>query len=257
MKKFCIFLAVLAMIAVGASIFLFIETERQSKKLSKVIPEAEAALTNWKEQNNCFEEPLPCTEYSKQVEEWISQFELYKAKKEQTPIFQGYMFLRDFDDEYVPDFNLGGMASLAAACGLLLMFAFLMVHFSGSKKKVEPKYTRRNEMPKRTEQVRHQTASTAALPAARAVPDSDQALLRKATECAESEPMQAISYLEQAIEGSLGAKLSVPALLLCGSLRLKNKIGEEQGRKQLEKILYLSPQSPEAKKAQTVLDMFQ
>jgi hypothetical protein len=53
-----------------------------------------------------------------------------------------------------------------------------------------------------------------------------QTLLRKAAECAEKEPKQAINYLERALEGSLSDKLAAPALLMCGSLRLKNKIGK-------------------------------
>jgi hypothetical protein len=83
-----------------------------------------------------------------------------------------------------------------------------------------------------------------------------QALLQKAAECAESNPAQAIDYLEQAIEGSLSTKLSAPALLLSGSLRLKNKIGEKLGREQLEKVISASPKSSEAEKAQMVLNTF-
>jgi len=86
-------------------------------------------------------------------------------------------------------------------------------------------------------------------------PDGN-ALLNKATECAETEPMQAISYLEQALEGSLGTKLSLHALLLCGSLRLKNKIGEERGREQLGQIISSEPESEDAAKAKTVLETF-
>jgi|GEM_PF-1811545 len=90
-----------------------------------------------------------------------------------------------------------------------------------------------------------------------ATPPDGNSLLRKATDCAETEPMQAISYLEQALEGSLGSKLSLHALLLCGSLRLKNKIGEDKGREQLQQVISSEPESEDAAKAKTVLETFQ
>jgi len=86
-------------------------------------------------------------------------------------------------------------------------------------------------------------------------PDA-QTLLRKAAECAENEPKQAIDYFEQAFKKSLSAKLAAPALLMCGSLRLKNKMSARQGKKQLNKIISGYPESLEAKKAKTVLETF-
>jgi hypothetical protein len=67
--------------------------------------------------------------------------------------------------------------------------------------------------------------------------------------------LQAISYLEQVLEGT-NSKLLPMALLLCGSLRVKNKLGEKQGREQLRKVIETVPGSPEATKAQSVLDAF-
>jgi len=43
---------------------------------------------------------------------------------------------------------------------------------------------------------------------------------------------------------------------MCGSLRLKNKIGKRQGKKQLNKIISDSPESLEAQKAKAVLETF-
>ena len=65
-------------------------------------------------------------------------------------------------------------------------------------------------------------------------------------------PMQAISYLEQALE-DISDKLLTPVLLLCGGLRVKHKIGESQGVEQLKKVIEASPLSSEAKEAEKII----
>jgi hypothetical protein len=240
---------------VGASVYLFFETERKYNALNEIEPRAEAIYSSWLQQNNCNENLEPCLVYSEQFTEWRSQMKRYKERKAESPEFKSYIFLKELDAQHVPDLNSGGLASLAAACAVLLFVAFLLVRILGGQKKnkipykidrlkIEPSF-------KQTATSRQTTTPWQAKPIKVQV-----ALLRKAAECAKNEPVQAISYLDQAIEGSLGSKLSVSALLLSGSLRLKNKIGEKQGREQLQKVISASPKSSEAKKAQMVLNAF-
>jgi len=254
--KFLRFLIVIIALAViGAAVYLFFETERKYNALTEVEPRAEAIYSSWLQQNNCNENLEPCLAYSEQFKEWRSQMKKYKERKMQTPEFKGYIFLKDLDTQYVPDINTGGLASLAAISAALLLFTFLIVRLLGAEKKAKIPYKieRLKIEPsfKATASRQSSGVSWHAKPIKVHV-----ALLRKAAECAKSEPVQAISYLDQAMAGSLGSKLSVSALLLSGSLRLKNKIGEKQGREQLKKIISSSPQSAEAKKAQMVLNAF-
>jgi hypothetical protein len=236
-KFFRVFITILTIALVGGAVYLFLETEKLNYKLDDVKQSSETSYSAWMEQSNCLEEPQPCAAYSEQFENWLSQLKQYKERKENTPQFKGYFFLKKLDEMYVPKLSSGGLLSLAVICTSLLFFVLLIVYLSGGEKKSK-------SMSIKTK-VQLQTAR---------IPKPDtQALLRIATQCAESEPTQAISYLEQAIAGSLSAKLSIPALLLCGSLRLKNKIGEAQGREYLQKIISISPQSPEAEKAQNIL----
>jgi hypothetical protein len=230
-----------AIAAVVAAIYLFVKTDRLDKQLTEIKPKAEANFAEWEQQNNCLKYPLPCADYSAQFKDWLSQFELYKESKEKTPQFKGYRFLKELDGLYAPNLNSGGKAALAVLCGGVLLWFFLVARlFGGKKKKISiPSIKTRSTAP----------------PKLNTQPDA-QALLRKAAECAENEPKQAIDYLEQALGKSLSAKLAAPALLMCGSLRLKNKIGEKQGKKQLNKIISDSPQSLEAQKAKTVLETF-
>jgi len=255
-KFFRVFLVILVLAVIGASVFLFFETERIYNALSEIEPRAEAIYSSWLQQNNnsCNENLEPCLVYSEQFTEWRSQIEQYKQRKLQSPEFKSYVFLKELDEQHVPDLNSGGLASLAAACAVLLLFILLLVRISGDRKtKISYKSERLKKEPssKQTASPRQTNTHWQAKPIKVQV-----ALLRKAAECAKGEPAQAISYLEQAIEGSLGSKLSVSALLLCGSLRLKNKIGEKQGREQLQKVISVSPQSSEAKKAQMALNTF-
>jgi len=240
MKLFRTFVTLAAIALVTFVVVLFFQTERLSKKLNEIMLSSEANFSSWEKENNCLEDPLPCTDYSTQFKNWQSQFEVYKESKEKSHKFQVYSFLKDLDEQYVPNLNSGGKASLALSGTLFLLWFLLIVYLLGGKKKTKIPSIKIQTIPKQNFKPK---------------PDV-QALLRKAAECEENEPMQAISYLEQAIEGSLSTKLSLAALLMCGSLRLKNKIGEEQGRKQLNKVISNSPQSPEAEKAKTVLDMF-
>jgi hypothetical protein len=254
-KFFRIFLVLLVVAAISASIFLFFETERKYNTLNEVEPRAEAIYSSWLQQNNCNENLEPCLAYSEQFAEWRSQMEQYKQRRAQSPEFQGYFFLKRLDEEHVPDLNSGGLASLGAAGAVLLLFTILLVRLLGGQKKNKSPY--KIDRLKKEPSFKQTAATRQANTPWHAKPIKVQvALLRKAAECAKGEPMQAISYLEQAIEGSLGAKLSVSALLLCGGLRLKNKIGEKQGREQLQRVISVSPQSSEAKKAQTVLNAF-
>ena len=254
MKLFRALLVMVAVAAVGASVYLFFETERKYNALNEIEPRAEAIYSSWLQQNNCNENLEPCLAYTEQFSEWRSQMKQYKERKVQSPEFKAYDFLKKLDAQNVPDLNSGGLASLAAACAVLLLFTFLIVRLLGGQKK--------NRIPYRIENLKKEPSFKQATPKQTTTPWQAKpikvqvALLRKAAECAKSEPMQAISYLEQAIEGSLGSKLSSSALLLSGSLRLKNKMGEKQGREELQKVISSSPQSSEAKKAQMVLNAF-
>jgi hypothetical protein len=252
-KFFRTIIVLLAIATVAAAVVLFFDTDRQSKKLDEVKLVAEIGYSQWEQQNECAADPVPCDEsaYSKQFKSWHLQFQQYMERRKQHPKFQYYLFLKELDGLYAPDLNSGGLASLAAGSASLLLFVFLISYLLGGSKKKTPGL----EKP---------TRRAGSMPMSRTVPASAgsgpkpdiKALLCKATECAENQPAQAISYLEQAIEGSLGTKLSVPTLLLCGSLRLKNKIGEVQGREQLRRVISVAPKSPEAKKAQIALDTF-
>jgi hypothetical protein len=254
-KLFRTFIVLLVVAAIGASVFLFFETERKYNALNEVEPRAEAIYSSWLQQNNCNENLEPCLAYSEQFAEWRSQMKQYKQRKAESPEFKSYIFLKELDTQHVPDLNSGGLASLAAACAVLLLFTLLLVRLLSDQKKTK--------MPYKIDRLKIEPSfKQAAAPRQANTPWHAKpikvhvALLRKAAECAKSEPVQAISYLDQAIEGSLGSKLSVSALLLSGSLRLKNKIGEKQGREQLQRVISVSPQSSEAKKAQMVLNAF-
>jgi len=244
----------IAVAVVGTSVFLFFETERKYNTLNEIEPKAEAIYSSWLQQNNCSENFEPCLAYSEQFTEWRSQIKEYKERKAQSLEFRCYLFLKELDEQNVPDLNSGGLASLGAACAVLLLFTFLLVRLLGIKKKQIPY---RIEHLKKEPSFKPIVALKQAKTPWQAKPIKVHvALLRKAAECAKNEPAQAISYLDQAMKGSLGSKLSVSALLLSGSLRLKNKIGEKQGREQLQKVISASPQSSEAKKAQMVLNTF-
>jgi hypothetical protein len=253
-KFFRNFLVLVAVVVVGAAVYLFFETERKYNALNEVEPRAEAIYSSWLQQNNCNENLEPCLVYSEQFGKWRSEMKEYKQRKAESPEFKGYLFLKELDAQHVPDFNSGGLASLAAACAVLLLVTFLITRILGGQKKTK--------MPYKIDRLKIEPSFKQADPKQAHAPWHAKpikvhvALLRKAAECAKSEPVQAISYLDQAIEGSLGSKLSVSALLLSGSLRLKNKIGEKQGREQLQKVISASPQSSEAKKAQMVLNAF-
>jgi len=254
--KFLRFLLVLiALAAVGGAVYLFFETERKYNALNEVEPRAEAIYSSWLQQNNCNENLEPCLAYSEQFKEWRAQIKKYKERKMQRPEFQAYIFLKELDAQYVPDLNSEGRASLAAASVALLLLTILIVRIleGGGQKKTKMPYKieKLKIEPSFKQAAPRQTGSWHAKPIKVHI-----ALLRKAAACAKTEPVQAISYLDQAMEGSLGSKLSVSALLLSGSLRLKNKIGEKQGREQLQKVISVSPQSSEAKKAQMMLNAF-
>ncbi|MCL2206808.1 MAG: hypothetical protein FWB90_01790 [Fibromonadales bacterium] len=290
MNFFRVFLAAFAVTLVAASVALFLDTERRLKTLNSTKANAEAGFSSWERQNNCFADPLSCAEYSEQYKGWFAQLEQYIDRKMQKPEYKFYQFLKNTDEQYVSDLNLGGLASLGAAGILLLLLIFSIVYLLGGKKKnkessldfkrdkptkkIEPiRLNSAKKDPVKTQpvarvQAQTQTIKTEAvktesikteiikLESAESVKSDANTMLRKATDCADSEPMQAISYLEQALEGSLSTKLSMLALLLCGSLRLKNSIGEDRGHEQLQEIMAASPQSPEAEKAQIVLDAF-
>jgi len=231
----------IAIAVVVAAVYFFVKTDRLDKQLNEVKPKAEAAFSDWQQQNNCLADSLPCAEYTAQFRSWLSQLETYKEKKEKTLQFQGYRFLGELEELYVPNLKSGGKAALAALCAIILLWLFLIARlFGGKKKKIN---------------IPSIKTSSIVPPESNNQPDV-QALLQKAAECAENEPAQAIKYFEQAFKGSLSAKLAAPALLMCGSLRLKNKIGKRQGKKQLNKIISNSPQSLEAEKAKAVLEAF-
>jgi len=246
-------LVILVAAVIGASLYLFFDTERKYNALSEVEPRAEAIYSSWLRQNNCNENLEPCLAYSEQFTEWRSQMKQYKQRKLERPEFKGYLFLKGLDEQYIPDVNLGGLASLGAACAALLLFTALLLHFLGGEKKTKIPY----KIDRLKIEPPFSAKKTISSSSWHAKPINVQvALLRKAADCAKKEPAQAINYLDQAIQGSLGSKLSTSALLLSGSLRLKNKIGEKQGREQLQKVISASPQSSEAKKAQMVLNAF-
>jgi len=250
-------LAVVAVAVVGASVYLFFNVERKYNALNEIEPRAEAIYSSWLQQNNCNEnnENLePCLAYTEQFTTWRSQIKEYKERKAQSPEFKAYVFLKELDAKNVPDLNSGGWASLAAACAVILLFTFLIVRLLGGKKKTKTPY--KIDRLKKEPSFKQTTATTKQTPWQTKPIKVHVALLRKAAECAKGDPAQAIGYLEQAMEGSLGAKLSTSALLLSGSLRLKNKINDKLGREQLQKVISVSPQSSEAKKAQMVLNAF-
>jgi len=268
MKFIRIFIAVLAVMLVAAAAAVFFYAEWRGKTIDDVKLKAEAVYSNWKKQSNCLENPEPCAGYSEQFNNWLSDFERYTKNREKRPEVQLYLFFKNLDQEYIPlpDYNLGGRTSLALSCALVLLLAILMLSLlKGKKKKLKITYvgaedivkTPQTKLSKGVEALPRKAtlATTAAVAKTASKPDIND-FLRKATECADTEPMQAISYLEQAIGGSLGTKLSLPALLLCGSLRLKNKIGESKGKEQLQKIISASPASPEAERAKVVLNTF-
>jgi hypothetical protein len=256
--------SLLAVTLIAAATAVFFYAEWRSKTLNNIKLDAVAAHSNW-EKNNCLEDPQPCADYSEQFKNWLSDFEQYTKNREKKPEFQFYLFFKNLDQEYIPipDYNFGGRTTLVLACVLFLLWTILINSLLGNKRKNQTTYNATEDIIKqyKTKPVKgvdispRKATFTAATAGTAPKPDINE-LLRKATECSESEPMQAISYLEQAIEGSFGTKLPLPALLLCGSLRLKNKIGENKGREQLQKIISASPTSPEAEKAKTVLDTF-
>jgi len=230
-----------AIAAVVAAVYFFVKTDQLDTQLNEAKPKAEAAFSEWQQQNNCLKDSLPCMDYTTQFRSWVSQFDQYKEKKENSLQFKGYRFLGELEEMYAPNFKSGGKAALAVlSVGVLLWFFLVARLFGGKKKKISTP-----------------TIKTRAVASTKQdnKPDA-QALLRKAAECAEKEPKQAITYLEQALKGSLSAKLAAPALLMCGSLRLKNNISKRQGKKQLNKIISNSPESLEAKKAKIVLETF-
>jgi len=253
-------LVVVALAVVGASVYLFSQVQRKYNALNEIEPKAEAIYSSWLQQNNCNdknENLEPCLAYTEQFTTWRSQIKEYKERKAQSLEFKAYVFLKELDAKNVPDLNSGGWASLAAACAVVLLFTFLIVRLLDGKKKTKTPTYKIDRLKK--EPTLKQTAAspskTSTLWQTKPI-KVHVALLRKAAECAKGDPAQAIGYLDQAMEGSLGAKLSTSALLLSGSLRLKNKIGDKLGREQLQKVISASPQSSEAKKAQTVLNAF-
>jgi hypothetical protein len=129
------FFVMLVIAAVGGSVFLFSETERKYHALAEVEPRAQAIYSSWLEQNSCNENLEPCLAYSEQFAEWRTQMEQYKQRKMQSPEFKGYLFLKELDEQHLPDLGSGGMASLAAACAILLLFTFLLASLLGEKKK--------------------------------------------------------------------------------------------------------------------------
>lgn len=268
MKYIRIILVFFAAMLVAAALGLFFWTEQSVQALGKTLDNvkqsAEIAYSNWEieklKSDYCLENQQICDDfseqYSEQLDNWVLQVEQQAELRVQSPRFKYILFFKDLDEQFVPELNSGGKASLAAICALFLLVALSIAYLLGAKKKKAKTPARAETKPKRPPPAKPTSRQEAFVAAAATEKPDLNALLRKATECADSEPMQAISYLEQAIEESLSAKLSAPALLLCGSLRLKNKIGEERGREQLQEIIAASPESSEAQKAQTVLDSF-
>jgi hypothetical protein len=115
------------------ALVLFFQAERQSKILNEVKPKAEAAFSDWEVKEKCAENPKPCEAYSEQFSQWLSQFDKYKERREQSLKFQYYTFLKDLDDQYLED-SYGGLASLATACVALSLFTFLIT-YSGKPQK--------------------------------------------------------------------------------------------------------------------------
>lgn len=237
----------LAIAIVAASQALFFEIEQEYKTLSDIKPRAEATHQEWVKKNDCDKTPVPCEVYSKQFKSWLSRYEDHKEQKEQGKKFKAYFYLKKIDEEYASklDYDRGGFTALTLGSIALIVFAFILVLDFIGEKKIKITYPKIPQKP----------SPRADRKIAKKDKPDVQALIKKATECASKEPMQAISYLEQVLENG-GTKLQSPALLLCGSLRIKNKIGEKQGREQLKKIIETAPQSPEAKKAKSVLDAF-
>ncbi|MDR3001579.1 MAG: hypothetical protein LBU89_09970 [Fibromonadaceae bacterium] len=272
MKLFRIFLAVFAVVLVAAAVALFFYAEQSAEKLDKTLEQvkqsAGVAYSSWEVEKQkggyCLENKELCDEvseqYSKQLDGWVQQVEEQLKLREQNLMLQYRQFFKELDEQFIPELNTNGLAFLATICIVLLLITLSIVYLLGGRQKggktSEKPVAKTKTMP-RKETVRRKEAAPRRETASFTEIKTDlNTLLRKATECAESEPMQAISYLEQAIEGSLGTKLAAPALLLCGSLRLKNKIGEDRGREQLQELINAAPESSEAEKAQMVLDTF-
>jgi predicted PurR-regulated permease PerM len=247
LKIFRALLAMAIIATVGASFALFFEIEQQSQELNDAKPRAADMHQEWIMQNNCIKTPVPCETYSKQFKEWLSKFEQQQAQKEQGPKFKAYFLLKKYDEEYAQSLGLnhGGLATLAL-CGFILFALSLVLLLAGGERKIKVTYP---NIPKNPS-----TGSVQKIKPKKEKPDV-QALMKRAADSAESEPLQAISDLEQVLE-SANSKLLPLALLLCGSLRVKNKLGEKQGREQLRKVIEIAPQSPEASKAQNVLDAY-
>ncbi|MDR2580396.1 MAG: hypothetical protein LBC85_05325 [Fibromonadaceae bacterium] len=284
LKIFRILIAVLAIAAVAVSQALFFETEQRSKKLNEVKPLAVASFSEWEQQSNCAEEPQPCEAYTEIFKNWLMEFEQYERRKNETPKFQAYLLFKYIDKKYAKSLglNYGGLASLVLCNLLLLILSFLAVILLGAEKKAkEPKP--KKEKPKKPEPKSKPKPEPIPEPMPEPEPEpmlepepmpepepepipepeppvrkkdklEVQALIEKAIDCAESSPMQAISYLEQALEGDISDKLFMPALMLCGGLRVKHEIGVNQGREQLQKIIEASPLSSEAKEAEKLLN---
>lgn len=268
-----VFLTAFTVTLAAAAIALFFYTERLHKAYTNTKTGAQTAFDGWVEQNGCAQKPHTCAEYSDQFESWMAQLNKYIKAKEQKPQFQYYLFARDLDEQHFSEFKLGGLASVVAASALLLLFVFIIVFLMGGKKKTtipgigvkidSSTYARATSRRPTAQLKKTEPTPEPKLepmpppkPTKVAAPPDGNLLLNKAMECADTEPMQAISYLEQALEGSLGTKLSLHASLLCGSLRLKNKIGEDRGREQLQQIIASAPESEDAAKAKTLLETF-
>jgi hypothetical protein len=231
----------------AASLALFFEVEQQHKSLEEAKPRAAAAHQDWVVQNDCKKTPVPCEIHSKQFKEWLLMFEKGKKLKEEEAKFKVYFRFKKFDEDFAESIglNYGGLTTLTLCCSLLFILS-LTLFILGEERRIKVSYPKTPKNPS--------TGSVQKLKPKKEKPDV-QALLKKATDCAVKEPMQAISYLEQVLENP-NSKMLSSALLLCGGLRVKNKIGEKQGREQLRKVIEASPESPEAKKAQSVLDSF-
>ncbi|GHV14575.1 hypothetical protein AGMMS49938_10950 [Fibrobacterales bacterium] len=65
----------------------------------------------------------------------------------------------------------------------------------------------------------------------------------------------AIDHLENALAGDIEGDLRVQALLLCGTLRVKNKINELKGVEYLSKFLEVAPEGSSAEKAKKLLSL--
>lgn len=251
MKAFCKFISFLAVVLIAVAVYFFIKIEKKSERLEEYMLKAQAAYSEAAGSGNA--------EYLEAIKNWI----VYKENWEKTPKAQAYFFVKELEKTYLPDLNYNGRAAFAVLCAVVLLFALLLLMLAKNPPPVKKSKPEKNKpeknKPATNSWVVHKEQSPVMRPTAsqpKPKPADAQTLLRKAAECAESEPTQSVGYLEQAMEESLSTKLAAPALLLCGSLRLKNKMGEEQGRKQLDKIIDLYPQSVEAKKAKVVLNTF-